>query len=643
MCKKWWVLIIILLGVGCGQPGEIIEVELTRFEVKTAVPDPTVTNTPEYFPIGPKIIRVTATPTPTPSLFKNLIVCEAQEPDSLYLYNSTMLATENVHHAIYENLYTNLGFEYQPQGLEKMPSLADGDARLQPVEVVAGDLVVDANGDVVPLANGVTIITANGQRTTFDGSPLTLPQLTVDFTLKPMVWSDGTAVTADDSVYSFELNQAADSVKNQEVLAKTAVYEATGELTLRWVGLPGFLDQTYFLNVWTPLPRHHLGQFAPESMAEQPEAAQMPLSNGPFVIKEWESGWKITLVKNPHYYRAGEGLPLLDQVSILYQPDTSGIIGPLLSGQCDIVTQDALNMGLIPFLLEAELSNLLASQIVPGMVWEHIDFGIDGVAGNGRYPWFEDARVRQAVMMCTNRQQMIDELTYGTANIFHAYVPDEHPLLPEDIKRWPYDVLAANALLDEVGFVDQDGDGVREAPDGTPFTVPLLTTVGSQLRPSISELFAAQMRDCGIEVALAYLPAGDMFADGPDSPLFGRKFDLALFAWLTGNVPTCDLYHSDQIPGPGADGFVGWDGSNNTGWRNSAFDAACDAAQLALPGMPAYETSHQEALRIFAEELPVIPLFSRLKISAARPEVKNFHLDSSQPSELWNLYELDIE
>ncbi|MCA9930998.1 MAG: hypothetical protein KC419_21080 [Anaerolineales bacterium] len=651
MHKKWWVLMAVFLLAGaCGRQEETIAVEVTRVERVTAVPTTIVTPAVQDLMLRPTTVTVVVTetpaPPPTPAL-KELVICQAQAPGSLYLYDSSMLAADSVRHAVYENLYTNIGYAYQPQGLEKLPSLADGDARLQSVEVAAGDWVVDSDGAVVQLAEGVVVRADDGEQVRFDGSLLTMPQLTVDFVLKPMVWSDGTAVTADDSIFSFELNEASLSFWNAELVARTAVYEVTGDLSLRWVGLPGYLDQTYFLNVWPPLPRHQLGQYAPDEIASVPEAVQMPLSSGPFIVSNWDEGNEITLVKNPYYYRADEGLPYLDQVTFRFIPDSDQVLTDLLAGTCDIGTQDALNMGQIPFMREAEAADLLTPHVVPGVVWEHIDFGIDSAGeygdGNGRFDWFEDVRVRQAMMMCTNRQQMVDEVMFGASDIINAYLPDSHPLLPDDLPRWPYDVAAANALLDEAGFVDRDGDGVREAADGTRFEITLISTTGGELRPAVSSVFVQNMRDCGIVVNEAWLPSGEMFAGGPEGPLFGRQFDLALFAWLTGTTPDCTFWQSEQIPGVKADGFRGWGGLNGTGWHSLAFDAACDAVQAALPGTPAYEIAHQEALWLFAEGLPVMPLFLRLKTSAARPEVRNFRPDSTQPSELWNLYELDVE
>jgi peptide/nickel transport system substrate-binding protein len=151
------------------------------------------------------------------------------------------------------------------------------------------------------------------------------------------------------------------------------------------------------------------------------------------------------------------------------------------------------------------------------------------------------------------------------------------------------------------------------------------------------------MAECGLEIALEYAPAGEYFADGPDGPLFGRRFDLGLFAWLTGVDPSCTLFQTSSITGPIEEGFGGWGNSNDLGWSNAAFDAACTQALGNLPGTAEYEEGHKEAQRIFSQEVPILPIFLRLKVAAARPDVLNFGVDPTENSELWNIFEIDLQ
>lgn len=624
-------------------------------EVETAISTPATT---------PEVTSTPAPPTPTPLPPKPMTVCLGAEPASLFLYGDDSLAATAVRHALYENLYTTLNYNYQPQGLQKLPSLDEGDARITLVAVSEGDLIVNSAGNVVFLVPGVQFVRGDGEFVTFDrsltaegGEPLLMQQMEADFTFKPMIWSDGTAVTAADSVFSYEIAAGLDLPSEQSKIERTASYEATGELSVTWAGLPGFLDPEYFTNVWTPLPQAQLGDFSAAEMLTAESGAPQPLSSGPFVVAEWRRGEVLILRNNPYYYRADLGLPHISELTIRFDLAGETAVNQIAAG-CDIVTHDAISLTQTPDVLAAAEVGTLLATFVSNNIFEHIDFGInswenygDG-ARNGRPDWFEDVRVRQAITLCSNRQQLIDEITYGQSRILHAYIPDDHPLYPAEAQAWDFDPAAGNSLLDEVGLEDTDGDGFRELVERdlsrtivatTTMSITLGTNSESDIRLRINELVAADLAECGIQVNLYEVNASDWFDDGPFSPLFGRRFDMATFAWRTDIHPPCGLYLSSNVTGPEERGFGGWGNINATGWIDEAYDAACNAALAALPGTPEYTSSHLEAARIFTEELPIIPLFHYLKTAVTQPTVLNFQPDASQPSELWNLAEIDIE
>jgi peptide/nickel transport system substrate-binding protein len=605
-----------------------VTVEVTRIVVET------------------EVIEVTPEPEETPVVAKELVVCLAEEPRTLYPYSSLRLSLQTRHilHGIYENMFTTLSFDYQARGLEKLPSLADGDARIAAVQVNEGDIISDENGEVVTLRQGVTLLNMDGEVVEFEGEPIMMPQMSVEFTLKPLVWSDGTPVTADDSVYSFEL--AADPVTPvpKVLIERTALYEATGERTLAWVGIPGYIDRTYFTNMWTPYPRHYWGTLTADELLAAEQSNRMPLSHGPFVVSEWVEGEHITLIKNENYYLADEGLPRVDLIQMRFIPNTDQLLAQLLDGRCDIGTHDALGMRQAQALLEAGDGRLLEPHFQAGTIFEHIDFGIESAAeyAASRPDWFGDVRVRQAFVMCIDRQAMINNFLFGQAEIMHTYVPAIHPLYPEDLTLWPYDVEGAKALLEQAGYQDLDEDGILEGPRaGERFEVTLFTTIGNELGENVANAVAGNLADCGIEVEVVFLQGDVYFADGPEGPLFGRKFDLAAFPWLISIEPNCGLYLSSHIPGP--ENSWSRNANNETGFSQPEFDAACQAALDLLPGMEGYEASHQEALRIWTGQVPNIPLFLRPIVAATRPAILNFTLDPTQESELWNLYELDVE
>jgi peptide/nickel transport system substrate-binding protein len=147
------------------------------------------------------------------------------------------------------------------------------------------------------------------------------------------------------------------------------------------------------------------------------------------------------------------------------------------------------------------------------------------------------------------------------------------------------------------------------------------------------QIFQVNLLECGFDVTLENLPAGEWFDGGPVGPLFGRHFDLGEFAWLTGVEPPCGLYLGSEWPSEES----GWAGQNDPGFIDAAYDKACNAAVQSLPGTAEYMENHLEAQRIFAELLPVVPLFLRIKLAATRPEITGFIMDPTANSEMWNI------
>jgi peptide/nickel transport system substrate-binding protein len=613
------ILIAPAILVACGstpEPETIIQ-EVTRVVEKEVAGETVVETIIEQQTVVVEIEAPTEPPVSTEP--KILVVGQGQEPDSLYWYGTDMVASRHVQQALYDGPIDNRSFAYQPIILEKLPSLDDGDAVIIPVTVEAGEPYV-AEGEILTATESME-----------------LEQMVVTFELKAgMQWDDGTPLTAEDSVFSQYLACHPDTPVSKYVCKRTASYEATDDFTVVWTGAPGFRDATYFTNFYTPQPKHILGDMLPAEILES-DFSRAPVGYGAFKFNEWVAGQYIHMVKNPLYYRADEGLPYLDEVYFKFIPDSNQLLAQLLGGEIDIGTQDGMAADQSPFLLEAEAQGILKPVFVTGTVWEHIDFAIQPF--DDRYVFFDDVRVRQAIAHGTDRQSMVDEILYGKSVVIHSFIPDVHPFYPPEgfLTTYEYDPERAARLLEEAGWVLNPDDGFRYK-DGQKFQVTLNTTSGIKMREQVTQIFQQNMKDIGIDVVLEYLPSTLYFADGPDGPLFGRRYDLAEFAWLTGVEPPCDLYFSFQIP----DETNAWAGQNQTGWQNPEYDEWCNKALTSI-NAPQRAPYFHEAQRIFSEELPVLPLFLRLKVAASRPEVRNFIMDPTENSEMWNIEMFDLE
>jgi peptide/nickel transport system substrate-binding protein len=172
----------------------------------------------------------------------------------------------------------------------------------------------------------------------------------------------------------------------------------------------------------------------------------------------------------------------------------------------------------------------------------------------------------------------------------------------------------------------------------------------SPQRRQILPLIQQSLAGCGIELLVSYLPVSEFYDDAPDGALFSRHFELAEFAWPSSTPSTCALFLSENIPGDplarNPDGTPrypeGWFGQNVTGFSNPEYDQACRAALAALPGQPDYSSSHQLAQQIFAEQLPVLPLFNELELTVSRPDLCGYAPDPSARSDTWQIEEFAI-
>lgn len=596
----------------------------------TATPEPTATAIPS------------PTPTPKPRV---LTVCLGTEPDSLYLYQDDSHAARVIRAALYDGPIDTVNYSYQPVILQKLPALADGDAVITTVAVETGAQVVDASGDVVKLAAGTRVhpsgCRADDCAVAFDGQPITMDQMQATFTLKSNLrWSDGAALTAQDSVYSFDLARDTDTPNWKWLELRTSSYNAPDEHTVVWTGLPGFFDPAYATAFWTPLPAHAWRQYKPAELLKQDSATRAPLSYGPYVIDIWTPGQSIRLSPNPHYFRAAEGLPFFETLTFRFisSQNVGAALDALAQGQCDMLSLD--------LYLERDLQRLRDMgtvgegklYAVSGPIWEHLTFNADPPPDYEQPAFFQDVRTRRAVAHCIDRQAIIEQMTGGLGQSSDTYLPLEHPLYAADaVILHPYDPAQGQALLEEVGWRDLNGDGVREAHgipgffDGAVFRIRYSTTT-ADMHAHIGALVAADLAVCGIQAEVEQLEPATFFKDGAGMPLYGRHFDLAEFSWLTDVQPPCGLYLSTEI----SSGENQWSGQNFGGYVNPIYDALCEQALSALPGEPAYVTAHSEAQRLFSADLPALPLFFRPRIYATRADLTGFSPDAIAV-ETWNI------
>ena len=637
------VFALVVLLAACARP---IDLDIPFTPPATAGPGPTE-------PVA------TLEPQPT-----TLIVCLGQEPESLYRYSAEYLygdsgrSAETVLQAIYDGPFDVRSYQYEPVILEKIPSLADGDARIETVSVGQGDPYFNPERlQPANLTRGDRYLPAGCNSPecmqAYTGGQVSMDRMLVDFRLRPGVeWSDGQPLTAQDSVFSFELDRQVDTPTPKTQADRTAAYEALDPQTVRWTGIAGYTDSEYFSNFWSPLPEHVLGDQSAADLLRAEETAVAPMGWGPYVIEQWRAGEDIQLRKNPSYFRAGEGLPAFDALLFRFlEEGAGGSIEQLLTSECDVLDESAVADALdVELLDEAALSVLvdleaggriqLSTGIGPEL--ERLEFGLAPVPGAGLPAIFSDPRTRAGIAACLDREGFVSEVLHGLSAVPATYLSPEHPLYSSETVPVEFNPQEGIRLLEEAGWIDADGDpatargaqGVAGVGAATQLTFAFLTSPDGFHR-SAAEHFRADLAACGVELRVEFRPASELFAPWPDGPAFGRTFQTLGWAWPGWVSPLCEMFAGWEIP-TGENPF----GANASGFTDPAYDVACAILLHGQPGSPEYLTAVEDTQAIFAELLPAIPLYMRPRVIAHGPEVCGLETDSTAFSALWNLEQI---
>ena len=481
-----------------------------------------------------------------------------------------------------------------------------------------------------------------------------MDRLSAKYTLKDgITWSDGTPLTADDSVYSFQIASDPATPVNRYVVDRTSTYTSVDAKTVQWTGIPGYFDALYQQNYFLPLPKHVWQDIKPADLLTSPVSSEKPLGWGAFVVSEWVKGDHITLQKNPKYFRASEGLPKIETLTFKFpgtQADNN--LAALQKGDCDIVDPSAGLESMLEQVLDAQKAGKIKAQVGQGPEWEQIVFNIVPASyADGNYPatgdrpdYFGDKRTRQAFAYCFDRDKAVNKQLLQQSIIPDGFLPPDHPLAAAGLTHYGYDAVAGSKLLDEVGWKDDDSNpatprvaySVPGVQDGTTLAVNYLVT-DAYLRQEIVKVLVNSASACGIQVNVQTTPPETLYAPAPDGALFGRKFDLAQIAWQAGQRMPCDMFTTSQIPTAANQ----WMGINLGGYSNTAFDGQCLQARSTGSDPALNQSAAASVQKQFSDELPAIPLYFHLKISASRPDMCGLVMDVSSRSALYGIESFD--
>jgi peptide/nickel transport system substrate-binding protein len=368
----------------------------------------------------------------------------------------------------------------------------------------------------------------------------------------------------------------------------------------------GLLDSLTLADIINPKNKTNpsLNKFAKQF--NQHPNNRSPIGTGPYKFEKWETAQEIVLVKNTDYW--GQKA-YLDKIVFRIIQDYTAALAALKSGEIDF---------------QPRLSTIQYAQQTSGPAFEQTFAKV-------RYPYpsyyyigwnherlfFKDKRVRQALTMLLDRQQIIDTIRFGLATICStAEFRPESPDFNSRIKAWPYNPRHAAELLDAAGWTDHDGDGLRDK-DGVAFRFNFVAAspnpLADQLLPVVKDTF----RKAGIEVNIQRLEFAVLV-----NTLRDHRFDAALGSWVADlESDPYEVWHSSQSADRG---------SNFVSFKNAEADTLIERARME------FDAEKRRALywrlqEILHDEQPYTFLFYPLETAAFDKRFQNVAFVPARP------------
>ncbi len=423
----------------------------------------------------------------------------------------------------------------------------------------------------------------------------------VTYTINPRAtWGDGVPVTTEDVVFTWEVGRAPKTgVAAIELYRRIEHIEVHDSKSFTF-HLDKLTYQYNDVSDFQLLPRHVEGPvFAadPDIYRQRTLFDAKPttpgLNFGPYRLTEVVAGSHLVLELNPTWY--GDK-PHFRRITVRAIENTAALEANLLSGSIDYVAGE-LGFTIDQVLaLQKRQPDRYDYVYKPGLVYEHIDLNLDNTL-------LKDRRVRQALLQALDREALVKQLFEGRQPVAASFVNPLDKVSSDDVPRWRFDSARAAALLDEAGF-RPGADGIRANATGGRLSFELMTTAGNRTRELVQQVLQNQWKRVGVEIRIRNEPARVFFGETTRKRAYTG---MAMYAWISSpeNGPRSQL-HSEMIVREAN----GWAGQNYTGFAEPEMDKLIDALEIELD-FGKRRAIWGEIQRIYATELPVLPLYFR--------------------------------
>ncbi|HET8740654.1 MAG TPA: ABC transporter substrate-binding protein [Acidimicrobiia bacterium] len=440
---------------------------------------------------------------------------------------------------------------------------------------------------------------APGLAESWDGSD---DGLTYTYTLRDgLTWSDGEPITADDVVWTIETSKEQEwenYVYFTQYLTVTALDERTVQVTSS-IPTPQLPDMGFIIlpkHIWEPLG---------DADGVASHDGTDGVGSGPFVLAPdgFQDQQAVTMVANPNWYGWEGEEPPVDQIIFRHFENSDAMVAALESGEIDAAHN-------VPAAAVENLESNEDIEVVIGYQGTIEEIAVNGGAGPAQpHPALLDVEVRRAMGHAIDKQALIEDLWYGHAQEGVTFLPSvDRKWMPEftDEEKFNFDPDLANQMLDEGGYLDSDGDGIREMPDGTnPIVIRHLVNTNEALAAQYGDLLVGWMGAIGIGVELEA-----MDSDQLGTAIIEGNYDTFAWGWTPGVDP--DGMLSSFI----ADEIEGW---NDANWVDERYDELYLQQIEELDEDTRIEQVH-EMMKIFHEGATYISVLETPEIQAYRTD-----------------------
>jgi peptide/nickel transport system substrate-binding protein len=410
--------------------------------------------------------------------------------------------------------------------------------------------------------------------------------LTWTYTLREgLQWSDGEPLTAEDIAYT--INRARDEEwLNHFSTVENLTAEATDDTTLVVTSkVPDPKLPT--LDVYI-VPKHVYEDISADEITKYD--ALDGVGSGPFTLAEWKKGQYWRMVANENYWG---GTPAIDEVVFRVFSNADAMVSALEQGELDAAMA-------VPSSAFERLSSAEGIVTVEGQQGGFDEIGLNAGAGFGKpHPALLDVRVRQAIAHAIDKETLVERVFSGIGEVGEtmSVSPDRKwlPELSED-ERFEFDLEKANAILDEAGYEDTDGDGIREMPDGTnPLVFRYANRTESQYAKPIAEFVTGWLKAIGIDTTIS------SYDDSQLGEVIGKgEYELFWWGWVpfVDPDPQLSYFICDQVSTDPKDPLNYY---NDASWCNEEYDRLYQQQKVELDEEKRVEIVH-EMLKLFYDE-----------------------------------------